>query len=80
MQRYRYHHSIPYIDTQTGKSARRALREFLHRGIASGHLLRLQILDLELVYKPQLPDNVGDLSYLIYLGKWAPSYLQLANY
>ena len=71
MRRYRYPLSFLFIDTQKGNQPGELVGKFLHRGIANGHLLRLQILDLEHVYKPQLPENLGDLTHLIYLSlRW----------
>ncbi|KAL0009312.1 hypothetical protein SO802_010814 [Lithocarpus litseifolius] len=62
MQRYRYPLFILFIDTQKGNQPGELVGKFLHHGIASGHLLRLQILDLERAYKPQLPEIVGRLN------------------
>lgn len=68
---YRYPLSILFIDIQKGNQTGLLVGKFLRHGIASGQLLRLQILDLEGVYKPQLPDTIGDLIHLIYLGlRW----------
>ena len=59
---------------------------YLLRGIASGHLLRLQILDLENGYETPFPNNIGELIHLLYLN-WRrtlikeipPSILNLKN-
>lgn len=66
--RYKYPHSIIFFDTDERNQTGEDIGNFLHKGIASGYFLRLQILDFENIYQLQLPKNVGDLINLMYLG------------
>ncbi|KAM4110765.1 hypothetical protein ACJW30_05G016700 [Castanea mollissima] len=67
--------SILFFDTREGNKPGEEIGNFLSLGIASGHLLQLQVLDLEHVYRPQLPDTIGKLIHLTYLGlRW--TYLE----
>ncbi|KAM4099776.1 hypothetical protein ACB094_05G017300 [Castanea mollissima] len=68
-------HSILFFDTREGNKPGEEISNFLSMGIASGHLLQLQVLDLEHVFRPNLPANIGNLTQLIYLGlRW--TYLE----
>nr|POF10694.1 disease resistance rpp8-like protein 3 [Quercus suber] len=63
--------SILFFDTREGNKPGEVIGNFLHKGITSGHLLQLQVLDLEHVFRPQLPNSIGKLIHLIYLGlRW----------
>ena len=67
--------SILFFDTREGNKPGEEIGKFLSLGIASGHLLQLQVLDLEHVFRPQLPDTIGKLIHLTYLGlRW--TYLE----
>ncbi|XP_030968224.1 probable disease resistance RPP8-like protein 2 [Quercus lobata] len=67
--------SILFFDTREGNKPGEEIGNFLSMGIASGHLLQLQVLDLEHVFRPNLPKNIGELVKLIYLGlRW--TYLE----
>ncbi|GMY34758.1 probable disease resistance RPP8-like protein 2 [Fagus crenata] len=67
--------SILFFDTREGDKPGEDIGHFLSMGIASGHLLQLQVLDLEHVFRPQLPKNIGKLIHLTYLGlRW--TYLE----
>nr|POF27622.1 putative disease resistance protein [Quercus suber] len=52
--------SILFFDTREGNKPGEEIGNFLSLGIASGHLLQLQVLDLEHVFRPKLPDTIGD--------------------
>ena len=56
------------FDTREGSLPGDNIRNFLHRCISSGCFLLLQVLDLEHVYKPNLPVELGKLTRLRYLG------------
>ena len=67
--------SILFFDTREGNKPGEEIGNFLSLGIASGHLLKLQVLDLEHVFRPQLPNSKGKLIHLTYLGlRW--TYLE----
>ena len=72
---YRNSNSILFFDTREGYKPGEDIGNFLRKGIASGHLLQLQVLDLEHVFRPQLPNIIGKLILLRYLGlRW--TYLE----
>lgn len=49
--------------------------KFLRKGIASGCFHSLKVLDLKHVFRPQLPNTIGKLVQLMYLGlRW--TYLE----
>ncbi|KAK7837446.1 putative disease resistance rpp8-like protein 2, partial [Quercus suber] len=54
--------SILFIDTKKFQGTAQDFGNILHKGIASGYFLRLQILDLgdARVYTTGLPNNIGD--------------------
>lgn len=68
LPRYRYPISIHSFLTEEGVQPGKFMGNYLHQGIASGQFLRLQTLDLERVFRPQLPKNIGNLIHLMYLG------------
>ena len=68
---------ISYLsfDTREGNNPREDVGKFLRKGIASGCLHSLKVLDLEHVFRPQLPNTIGKLVQLMYLGlRW--TYLE----
>nr|XP_023873173.1 disease resistance protein RGA2-like [Quercus suber] len=68
-------HSILFFDNREGIKPGEDIGQFLRTGIASGHLLHLQVLDLEFVFRPDLPDAIRKLTHLTYLGlRW--TYLE----
>ncbi|KAK4590552.1 hypothetical protein RGQ29_020919 [Quercus rubra] len=75
LQSYRNPLSMLCFDTREGDKPGVALGDYLKKGIASGHLLHLKVLDLEHVFRPQLPKSIGKLIQLTYLGlRW--TYLE----
>ncbi|KAF7843594.1 uncharacterized protein G2W53_000499 [Senna tora] len=63
------------FDTRAGDKPGENVRSLLCRGIAFGHLRKLRVLDLERVFRPQLPDIIGNMVELRYLGlRW--TYLE----
>ncbi|KAF4399370.1 hypothetical protein G4B88_022453 [Cannabis sativa] len=63
--------SIMFFDTREGDQPGLDIRNFLCKAIKTGRLLDLVVLDLEHVYKPQLPDIIANLKKLTYLGlRW----------
>ena len=67
--------SILFFDTREGIKPGEDIGQFLHTGIASGHLLQLKVLDLEFVFRPRLPNAIKKLIHLSYLGlRW--TYLE----
>ena len=76
--------SILFFDTREGNKPGEEIGNFLSLGITSGHLLQLQVLDLEHVFRPQLPNSIGKLIHLTYFGwtyleKIPPSIGNLTN-
>uniref|UniRef100_A0A7N2LLN3 NB-ARC domain-containing protein n=1 Tax=Quercus lobata TaxID=97700 RepID=A0A7N2LLN3_QUELO len=58
-----------------GDKPGKEIGDFLRMGIASGHLLHLEVLDLEHIFRPHLPRSIGRLTRLKYLGlRW--TYLE----
>ena len=73
----RYKNLISYLsfDTREGNIPGEYIGNFLQRGIASACFHRLLVLDLERVFRPQLPNNIEKLVDLRYLGlRW--TYLE----
>ncbi|XP_035547447.1 probable disease resistance RPP8-like protein 4 [Juglans regia] len=71
--RYSNLHSFLSFDFREGNKPGEDIGNFLRRTIASFQLLR--VLDLELVFRQQLPDSIGNLIELRYLGlRW--TYLE----
>ncbi|XP_048419853.1 probable disease resistance protein RF9 [Pyrus x bretschneideri] len=63
--------SIISFDTREGNKPGEEIGNFLRRGIAGGFFHRLQVLDLERVFRPELPNTIGKLKKLRYLGlRW----------
>ncbi|XP_075667289.1 disease resistance protein RPM1-like [Castanea sativa] len=68
---------ISYLsfDTREGNIPGEDIGKFLQKGIASGCFQSLEVLDLEHVFRPQLPKTLGKLGHLMYLGlRW--TYLE----
>ena len=68
---------ISYLsfDPREGYEPGEDVRKFLQEAIASGCFRNLEVLDLEHVFRPQFPDNIGRLKQLKYLGlRW--TYLE----
>ena len=68
---------ISYLsfDPREGYEPGEDVRKFLQEAIASGCFGSLEVLDLEHVFRPQFPDNIGRLKQLKYLGlRW--TYLE----
>ncbi|XP_075663954.1 putative disease resistance protein At1g59780 [Castanea sativa] len=63
------------FDPRDGYKPGEDVRKFLHEAIASGCFRSLKVLDLEHVFRPQLPNTIGQLNQLKYLGlRW--TYLE----
>lgn len=63
------------FDAQEGSKPGQEIGNFLNECISSNCFLFLRVLDLERVYKPRLPKNIGRLTRLRYLGlRW--TYLE----
>ncbi|KAA8548379.1 hypothetical protein F0562_000063 [Nyssa sinensis] len=63
------------FDTREGSKAGEEVGNFLDRSISCGFFLSLRVLDLERVFRPQLPKTLGQLITLRYLGlRW--TYLE----
>ncbi|KAM1712590.1 hypothetical protein ACFX12_023453 [Malus domestica] len=63
--------SILSFDTREGNKPGEEIGNFLRRGIAGDFFHRLRVLDLERVFRPQLPNTIGKLKELRYLGlRW----------
>ncbi|GMY34730.1 probable disease resistance protein At1g58602 [Fagus crenata] len=78
--------SMLCFDSREGDTPGEDIGIFLQKHIASGHPLQLKVLDLEHVFRPQLPKNIGKLIHLTYLGlRWTflesipPSIGKLVN-
>ena len=72
-----YKNLVSYLsfDTREGNIPGEYIGNFLQRGIASGCFHRLLVLDLERLFRPQLPNNIERLLDLRYLGlRW--TYLE----
>lgn len=63
--------SILSFDSREGYKPGEEIGNFLRKGIARGCFLQLKFLDLECVFRPELPDTIGKLRNLRYLGlRW----------
>ncbi|XP_004303689.1 PREDICTED: probable disease resistance protein RF9-like [Fragaria vesca subsp. vesca] len=72
---YRHILSILSFDTREGNKPGEEIGTFLRKGLAGGFFFQLQVLDLERVFRPELPNTIGKLSKLRYLGlRW--TYLE----
>ncbi len=63
LQNCRNPRSMLCFDSREGDTPGEDIGTFLQKHIASGHLLQLKVLDLEHVFRPQLPKNIGKLIY-----------------
>ncbi|KAL6285387.1 hypothetical protein ACE6H2_009777 [Prunus campanulata] len=71
-----YPRSILFFDTREGNKPGEEIGEFLRRGIACGFFAKLEVLDLERVFKPKVPETIGKLKKLKYLGlRW--TYIEI---
>ncbi|XP_030969550.1 disease resistance protein RPM1-like [Quercus lobata] len=74
-QSYRGLISYLSFDTREVNNPGEDVGKFLRKGIASGCFHSLKVLDLEHVFRPQLPNTIGKLVQLMYLGlRW--TYLE----
>ena len=63
--------SMLYFDSREGNKPGEDSGNLLRKGIAGGHLLQLQVIDLEHVFRPQLPSTIRRLTHLTYLSlRW----------
>ncbi|CAL9009712.1 unnamed protein product [Prunus brigantina] len=63
--------SILTFDTREGNKPGEEAGNFLRKGIADGCFRKLQVLDLERLFRPELPNMLGKLRELRYLGlRW----------
>ncbi|KAG5560920.1 hypothetical protein RHGRI_004077 [Rhododendron griersonianum] len=68
-----YKHAISFrsFDTREGSQPGKDLGKFLEHCISSWYFLSLRVLDLERVFRPELPKALGKLVLLRYLGlRW----------
>ncbi|XP_058192035.1 probable disease resistance RPP8-like protein 2 [Rhododendron vialii] len=68
-----YEHTSSFLsfDTREGSKPGEEIGNFLDRCVSSGCFLLLRVLDLERVFRPRLPKEVGELILLHYLGlRW----------
>lgn len=71
----KYPKSIMFFDTREGNEPGEDIGKFLLNGISSRRFEDLWVLDLEGVFRPQLPSSIGKLKKLTYLGlRW--TYLE----
>ncbi|KAM7259205.1 hypothetical protein ACFE04_014946 [Oxalis oulophora] len=56
------------FDNREGPVPGREIGRFLYKGIIMKHFRRLQVLDLENVFRPKLPKEIGKMTELRYLG------------
>nr|POF15859.1 putative disease resistance rpp8-like protein 2 [Quercus suber] len=76
LQRYKRHVSFLSFDTREGTKPGEDIENFLRKAISSGCFKVLKVLDLERVFRPQLPNAIGNLIELKYLGlRW--TYLEM---
>ncbi|CAL5417039.1 unnamed protein product [Camellia sinensis] len=67
--------SFRSFDTREGTQPGEELGMFLDRWISCGYFLSMRVLDLERVFRPELPKSLGELVLLRYLGlRW--TYLE----
>ncbi|XP_062014180.1 putative inactive disease susceptibility protein LOV1 [Rosa rugosa] len=75
LQNGKYPQSILFFDTREGNKPGEEIGYFLRKGIAGSFFQQLLVLDLERVFRPQLPTTIGKLKKLKYLGlRW--TYLE----
>ncbi|KAM6585384.1 hypothetical protein CsatB_012386 [Cannabis sativa] len=71
---YKNLHSFLTFDPREGEEPGETIGNFLCKGIQLGHFQQLEVLDLEGVFKPELPNSIGKLRRLKYLGlRWTYS-------
>ncbi|KAM4099782.1 hypothetical protein ACB094_05G017900 [Castanea mollissima] len=76
LQRYKRHVSFLSFDTREGTKPGEDIENFLRKAISSGCFKVLKVLDLERVFRPQLPNAIGNLIERKYLGlRW--TYLEM---
>ncbi|XP_065619541.1 putative inactive disease susceptibility protein LOV1 [Quercus suber] len=76
LQCYKRHVSFLSFDTREGTKPGEDIENFLRKAISSGCFKVLKVLDLERVFRPQLPNAIGNLIELKYLGlRW--TYLEM---
>ena len=65
-----YENVLSFLSFDTRKESKpgEEVGKFLHRGISSGCFLMMLVLDLENVFRPKLPEAIGKLTQLRYLG------------
>ena len=65
-----YEEVLSFVSFDTRKESKpgEEVGNFLHHGISSGCFLLLLVLDLENVFRPKLPEAIGKLTQLKYLG------------
>uniref|UniRef100_A0A7N2LML6 NB-ARC domain-containing protein n=1 Tax=Quercus lobata TaxID=97700 RepID=A0A7N2LML6_QUELO len=68
LQGYKRHVSFLSFDTREGTKPGEDIENFLRKAISSGCFKVLKVLDLERVFRPQLPNAIGNLIELKYLG------------
>ncbi|KAL4625429.1 hypothetical protein ACB092_05G025100 [Castanea dentata] len=68
LQRYKRHVSFLSFDTREGTKPGEDIENFLRKAISSGCFKVLKVLDHERVFRPQLPNAIGNLIELKYLG------------
>jgi hypothetical protein len=67
--------SVFYFDKREGSKPGEHIGKILSTGIASEQFMEIAVLDLERVFRPQLPESLGKLIHLKYLGlRW--TYLE----
>ncbi|XP_030969065.1 probable disease resistance RPP8-like protein 2 [Quercus lobata] len=75
LRNYRNLVAILSFDAREGNQPGEDIGNLLNRGIATGCFHLLKVLDLERVFRPILPNNIGNLINLRYLGlRW--TYLE----
>lgn len=73
---YKRHVSFLSFDTREGTKPGEDIENFLRKAISSGCFKVLKVLDLERVFRPQLPNAIRNLIELKYLGlRW--TYLEM---
>ena len=75
MQRYKDLHSFLSFDPREGNEPGERIGNLLCGGITRSYFRGMQVLDLERVFRPELPSDIGRLKKLRYLGlRW--TYIQ----
>ncbi|KAL3752265.1 hypothetical protein ACJRO7_012989 [Eucalyptus globulus] len=72
---YKNVHTLLSFDSREGFAPKKEIGDFLRRGIINRCFQGMCVLDLERVFRPKLPESLGELIYLRYLGlRW--TYLE----